>query len=57
MHRNYQDAFDGDCLHDCILQLDDGFNNYHKYCHDLDNSCDIIAKRLIIMAAIILLED
>ena len=39
-----------------VLQLDDGFNNYHKYCHDLDNSSDIIAKRLI-MAATILLED
>ena len=26
----------GDYLHDC----DDGFNNYHKYCHNLDNGND-----------------
>ena len=26
-----------------VLQLDDGFNNYHKYGHDLYNSGDIIA--------------
>ena len=27
-----------------VLQLDDGFNNYHKYCHDLYNTGDIITK-------------
>ena len=26
-----------------VLQLDDGFNNYHKYGHDLCNGGDIIA--------------
>ena len=40
-----------------VLQLDDGFNNYHKYCNNLANSGDIIAKRLVMMAAIILIED
>ena len=26
-----------------VLQLDGGFNNYHKYGHDLYNNGDIIA--------------
>ena len=39
----YHDDFDGDFVFMIVLKLDDGFNKYYLYNHDIYNSGDIIA--------------
>ena len=42
------DYFDGDFLHDCI-KINESFNYYHKYCHELDNRVDLLIMKTVAM--------